>query len=351
MTGFHTLTFLIFATSISLLLESGHAIKILCLHGGGGTGSGFRNQVASLRRSFSNIEFVFPDGGFSADSGSSYLWVPDPPGGKGQPTTDPDISAASMATLDNIVQRQGPFFGIMGYSQGSMFVSAYLSHAPVGTFQMALMFAGYNPLTHLGLLDSINSASPFGAIPALVWMGGQDSIIPNEMTNEQAALYTNPTVIRNPGGGHVVPDSQDPTFDEVVQFIRSQIDGNDDDDDDDDDDNDDDEEDEDVCQGLRRRKCRRAKACQFNKKERTCSLKEKDGDEDGGTTKQCFELPTEQFCQQVPNCHWWKDKCYFKAPGGGDEKPSCFGLKKRKCSRTDGCQFDKKKRICHGEKN
>lgn len=69
--------------------------KILCLHGGGGSASGFSGETAALRSSLSgSYEFVFaqaPDGG---------LWMRDPPSGKVQPTTDPDWAASSIALLD-----------------------------------------------------------------------------------------------------------------------------------------------------------------------------------------------------------------------------------------------------------
>ncbi len=185
------------------------------------TGDSFRPLTASLRSSFPGVEFVYADGGYPA--GSTRLWVPDPPGGKESATTDPDVAAASMAVLDEIVQNQGPFFGILGYSQGSMFVKAYLSHAPVGTFKVAMMFAGYIPTTHQGLLNSIREASPFNNIPALVWMGGNDFVISNSMTNQQAELFTDPFVIRDPSAGHVVPGSSDVSYNFVVQWLEDYI--------------------------------------------------------------------------------------------------------------------------------
>ena len=37
-------------------------------------------------------------------------------------TTDPDFDAESLAALDRIVEEQGPFAGILGYSQGAAYV-------------------------------------------------------------------------------------------------------------------------------------------------------------------------------------------------------------------------------------
>jgi hypothetical protein len=125
-----------------------------------------------------------------------------------------------MDKLDEIVLNQGPFYGILGYSQGSAFVAAYLAHAPANTFQVAAMFAGYLPTTHEGVLADIRTASPFNDIPAVVFMGGNDNTIANGMTREQASVYTNPLVLRSANVGHDLPPPSDPTFDQVVAFIH-----------------------------------------------------------------------------------------------------------------------------------
>lgn len=85
--------------------------KILCLHGGGGSAASFQPAVAHLMQSASNFEFIF------VDAPSNGLWMGDPPGGKGQPTTDPNWDLQSVQLLDGIVQSQGPFYGLLGYSQ------------------------------------------------------------------------------------------------------------------------------------------------------------------------------------------------------------------------------------------
>ena len=112
-------------------------LKILCLHGGGGSGGG--SEFGSL--AMSGVTFVCPNGGYSA-GGGTYVWVPDPPGGKSQPTTDRDVADVSVDALNAIVTQQGPFDAILGYSQGSMMVLYYLSRVPVGTFRFAMMFCG-----------------------------------------------------------------------------------------------------------------------------------------------------------------------------------------------------------------
>jgi len=199
--------------------SGGSTRKILCLHGGGGSSTSLQYQggMADLEQALSSYDFEFvyaqaPDGG---------LWMRDPPGGKGQATTDPDWSSDSISILDQLVQTQGPFFGILGYSQGSAFIPVYLSSSTVNTFQVAMMFCGYLPTTHQGLLARINAETPWNDIPALVFMGQQDSTITNAMTEEQAGKFTSPVTISSSAAGHALPTSSDSTFQQVVSFLAN----------------------------------------------------------------------------------------------------------------------------------
>lgn len=192
--------------------------KVLCLHGGGGNGAGFEQYggVVDIMASLGDTyEFFFP----SAPDG---MWVRDPPGGKGQPTTDPDFASASVDYLDEYVQTHGPFAGILGYSQGAMFTAFYLSVTPT-PFDFALMFCGYLPTTHQGLLGTITAQSPFNNIPALSFMGANDNIITNEMSTAQAALFASPVVLSSSVAGHEVPGSSDPQFSAVIAFLTEHV--------------------------------------------------------------------------------------------------------------------------------
>merc|ERR1711924_363668 len=135
----------------------------------------------------SQYEFFFPESPVTG-----HVWVRDPPGGKGEPTTDIDWASSSVTYLDDYVATNGPFEGILGFSQGSMFTTYYLSVAPADTFSFAVMFCGFLPTTHTGLLNTINSETPFNNIQSLVFMASNDAIITNEMTDAQAAKFANP---------------------------------------------------------------------------------------------------------------------------------------------------------------
>ena len=209
---------LLFCISFPLLAEAQRP-KILCLHGRGGSANSFSTEIATLENALPEYEFVYATGAYG--SGNNRRWIDGPPGGKGDPTTDPNWADASIQALDN-VRAQGAisFYGILGYSQGAAFVPVYLSRVPDGTFQIAITFCGYLTTTHLGLLGTVEERSPFDDIPHMVWMGGKDWIISNEMTMEMSEKFTNPEIVTSANSGHVVPGSSDPTFDEVVGWIR-----------------------------------------------------------------------------------------------------------------------------------
>ena len=207
---------------LSVVLGQTTRPKILCLHGGGGNGNGFSYEIQDLVDSMPDYEFVFATAPYG--EGDNRLWIRDPPGGKGEPTQDPAFADASIQELNAIVESEGPFYGLLGYSQGAAFVPVYLSRVPVGTFQVAITFCGYLTETHQGILQVVNENSPFGDIPHLVWMGQQDYLINNGMTNAMAAIFTNPNVVVSPNGGHAPPGTSDSTFDQVTSWIRQQED-------------------------------------------------------------------------------------------------------------------------------
>ena len=83
-----------------------------------------------------SIQFIFADTPISGG-----VWWADPPGGKDEPTTDPEHANISISYLDQFVKEQGPFYGIIGYSQGGAMAALYISERP-SYFQKAIIFCG-----------------------------------------------------------------------------------------------------------------------------------------------------------------------------------------------------------------
>ena len=193
--------------------------KILCLHGGGQTGPELRTMMADIvSRAGDSYEFVFLTAPYGEPD--SALWIRDPPGGKGQPTVATDWDKQSLAAIDAVVAAQGPFYGLLGYSQGTAAVLSYLSHAPSGTFQVVLGFCAYVPTTHEGITTRINASGPY-PLPAFVYMSKDDWIISNCQTNQFAAQFLVPRTTRatSSGGGHYPPSSGAAGFDTIFSFL------------------------------------------------------------------------------------------------------------------------------------
>lgn len=121
-----------------------------------------------INRAGDEYEFVFVSGPYG--SGAGRRWIQDPPGGKGQPTTDPAWDVESTNLLDSVVTEQGPFFAIMGYSQGTAAALSYLSHVDTGMLTVAITFCSYVPTTHEGIENRIRAAAPY-KIPMFIYIG------------------------------------------------------------------------------------------------------------------------------------------------------------------------------------
>ena len=191
-------------------------LKILSLHGGGESASDFQNQqgMQDLIEALPEFEFIFAE--TSEDGG---VWVRDPPGGKEQGTNDPNWADESINYLDDFILENGPFYGLLGYSQGAAMSVIYLAYSDV-EFEKVILFNGYLETGHQGLNDTIENESPFD-IPALVFEGEDDDWFGYGST-ELANVFTD--VIHIVGdAGHHLPYSSDREFDTVISFIRDVV--------------------------------------------------------------------------------------------------------------------------------
>ena len=188
--------------SVVILNGAGNKPRILALHGGGGNGADFSRQqgVRDLADALSQFEFVFAN---APEAGG--LWLLDPPS-KAQPTTDSNWAGRSISYLDSFVAEHGPFYGLMGYSQGTPMSLVYLAHAPANTFQKVALFNGYAPTTHQGLLANIDRAAPF-ATNTLVFSGANDGFA--SMSPGLAARFQSPLEVQSRTAGHHLPFSSD----------------------------------------------------------------------------------------------------------------------------------------------
>ena len=192
-------------------------LKILALHGGGETASGLSSQqgMQDLMNALPEFEFVF-----ASTPENNNVWIRDPPGGKGEPTTDPDWADTSISYLDQVVIDDGPFYALLGYSQGAAMVPVYLANTD-NTFNRVMMYNGYLPTSHEGLIDTIEAVEPF-TTPAMVFSGENDDWF-KDLSPALAEKFTNSLDLHSQTAAHHLPYQDDEHFQSILTFIREGI--------------------------------------------------------------------------------------------------------------------------------
>lgn len=239
--------------------------KLLALHGGGGSATSLRDQLGmqDLMASLPQFDFVFA---IAPEEGG--VWLRDSPGGKDHgdesnndggdtedglwgdkedgdwlnwngdkekkkgrektkkqnkqakkgATTDEGWADLSISYIDQMVASQGPFYGLLGYSQGSAFIPIYLANTQ-NTFNRVMLYCGYLPITHEGLMATLDRVTPI-AIPAMIFSGENDSNFA-PMAPAQADRFENALRIHSSVAGHELPSRSDGTFNAIVDFIKA----------------------------------------------------------------------------------------------------------------------------------
>ncbi len=197
-------------------------LKILALHGGGDSPEGLRGQpgMENLMADLPEFEFFFADAP-DDDSICDQCWYADPPGGKGEPNEDRNWADTSIDYLDGVVEDHGPFYGILGYSQGCPMATVYIANSNT-SFEKAFLFNGYLPTTHSGLNDTINEVAPLG-VDALIFGGANDVFIFG--VEELAGVYPESTIIISSTADHHLPASGDETYEDILAFFRQGTNG------------------------------------------------------------------------------------------------------------------------------
>ncbi|MEC8333296.1 MAG: hypothetical protein VXZ83_04135 [Verrucomicrobiota bacterium] len=191
------------------------ANRILCLHGGGGNATSLQYQsgMQDLIDALPDCEFIF-----ASSPVSGGVWYNDPPGGGKDPTYDPNWADVSVNYLNDFIEANGPFDAILGYSQGVPMSLVYLSTGSYD-FDNVLLFNGYLPTTHMGLINVIDTSSPYSQ-SALIFIAQNDYYF-YEMGLELKSKFTSYTELISTNAGHALPTVSDANFQAVVNFIAN----------------------------------------------------------------------------------------------------------------------------------
>ena len=189
------------------------ANRILCLHGGGGSAASLQYQqgMQDLVAALPDCEFIF-----ASSPVSGGVWYNDPPGGGKDPTYDPNWADVSVNYLNDFIEANGPFDAILGYSQGVPMSLVYLA-AGNYDFDNVLLFNGYLPTTHMGLINVIDANSPYTQ-SALIFIAQNDYYF-YEMGLELKNKFNSYTELISTSAGHALPTQSDTNFQSVINFL------------------------------------------------------------------------------------------------------------------------------------
>ena len=188
--------------------------KILCLHGGGQSAYNFSQQkgMLDLKNNLKDYEFIFAESPLKNN-----LWWNNPKD-KSTPTKDINHANESINYLFNFINKNGPFYCILGYSQGCAMALLYLSKN-LHKFEKMILFNGYLPKTHLGLMTLINKNSPY-LIDTLIFIGKNDVFY--NMSLELKSKFTNLKELISQSAGHHLPYKSDDNFFDIINFIKNE---------------------------------------------------------------------------------------------------------------------------------
>ncbi|XP_062391510.1 esterase OVCA2 isoform X1 [Sardina pilchardus] len=202
------------------------ALRILCLHGYRQNAVSFREKTGALRKLLKNrVELVYitaplevpsqVDSGQAPGPGSAVCaeapcgwWFSD--GGQrsfdaGQVCEASDGLEASVDVVRAAVREQGPFDGLLGFSQGAALVAMLLAlqeggQEPEFRFRFAVLISGFRS----ACVQHARFYSAPIATPTLHVFGEVDAVIPIHMSRDLLAVFTEPAALTH-SGGHFVP--------------------------------------------------------------------------------------------------------------------------------------------------
>ncbi|XP_003748296.2 esterase GA18864 [Galendromus occidentalis] len=199
-------------------------LRILCLHGYRQDAESFRTKCRPIQKATKNFaDFMFltaptPIGGKDRERG---WWISRPNFLKDihEPETQDENFEQALRLVSDIVESEGPFDGILAFSQGACFASYILrlggrifGDYDGVNFKFAVLFSGYESRFTRHLRDTQIT------IPTLHYYGLTDKVIPPEKCIDFGKMFSNIEVHEH-DGGHFLPTTGDPKK-IIVEYIK-----------------------------------------------------------------------------------------------------------------------------------
>lgn len=188
--------------------------KILCLHGGGGNANSFRNQAGmqDLITEFQGqYEFIF------VSAPNNGVWLVD--GKENYPVNDSQNAEHSVSVIQAFLDENGPFYGILGYSQGVAMALIYLSKT-LTRFDLVLLFNGYFPVYNTDLVQIMNNVKPLSYRTMIFTATNDYGFYSTSLDIHQNNYFQESTLIVSSTAGHALPTNGSDKYSDVVNFIN-----------------------------------------------------------------------------------------------------------------------------------
>ncbi|CAK9071156.1 Esterase OVCA2 (Ovarian cancer-associated gene 2 protein homolog) [Durusdinium trenchii] len=161
--------------------------RFLCFHGKGSSGALLRERLSPLTR---EVDLVCVDAPHRL--GDGYAWWHLPPGERSFTTPVFDGWAETVEYVRKVWAEQGPFDGMLGFSQGAILIAALVALGelrpgqPLASCRRLVLCGAALPGPFRSELADLR-AKPCHGISALHTIGRQDDINPPEQAREVAA--------------------------------------------------------------------------------------------------------------------------------------------------------------------
>ncbi|PYH45330.1 putative DUF341 family oxidoreductase [Aspergillus saccharolyticus JOP 1030-1] len=165
-------------------------MRFLCLHGAGTSGEIFEIQAGGITYALEKKghTFTFVNGRIESEGEADIKDVFDGPFYSHYPraTKPGEDLARAIAYVQQIIDKEGPFDGVMGFSQGCALASAMImQHASTSNtplFKLAVFICGAAPFDPAGmeLVEPTPGSYPI-TIPTTHIVGKQDALYPHSM--------------------------------------------------------------------------------------------------------------------------------------------------------------------------
>jgi acetyl esterase/lipase len=215
----------------------GRRLRILCLHGYHGSGATLRRQMGAWPDELSSLaDFVYVDAPSLA--AGDFGWWHAVDSEQDPADDDPGVGgghrhykgwARTRSAVVSAFDAQGPFDGILGFSQGAALAALLVGlRAPDGRttperpirFDFAIVVSGFS--SNDADLARLYERRDAYDLPSLHLIGRADAIVPSDDSRRLASRFRAPVIVEH-GGGHVVSGAPD-VIARVRAFLEARMD-------------------------------------------------------------------------------------------------------------------------------